>query len=144
MDLGHRNRLGSAMARGPSPIKIGRSSGRAAGTPWLPRTSPGSSGITSNKRAKPQLLLDEPADRAALGPPQARVEEQLARVVPWLAVDVDRPREIRGQAVIEPVGISEPRVGLRQHHELARPRMVQSDLAPVVARPRRAQRREAP
>ena len=80
---------------------------------------PASSGITSNKRAETQLLLDEPPNRAAFGPPQAGVEKQLAGIVARLAVDVDRSREIGSQAVVEPVRIGKPRVGLRQDHELA-------------------------
>ena len=94
--------------------------GSTAGMPWLPRTRFGSSGTTSNKCPEPQLLPRELQDRSALGPEQFRVEKQLARVVAGLAVNVDRAGEIRGEAIVEPVGISKPRIGLcDSDHQLA-------------------------
>ena len=98
----------SARGAGPSPISTGLSSRSTAGMPWLPRTRLGSSGTTSKKRAESQLLPRELQDRSALRPESARVEEQLARVIAGLAVDVDRAGEIGGQAIVEPVRISKP------------------------------------
>ena len=82
--------------------------------------------------AETELLLNQAADGPALGPEQAGVEEELARVVAGLAVDVDRPGEVGGLPIVEPVGIGEPGVGLRQDDELAGTRVVQPDLAAAL------------
>ena len=85
-------------------------------------------GDNVKQRAEAQLLLDQAADGPALGPDQSRIEEELARVVARLAVDVDRPGEVGGKAVVEPVGIGEPGVGLRQDHELTGAGVVEAQL----------------
>ena len=83
---------------GPSPMSTGLSADSTAGTPWLPRTSAGVERDHIEQGAKSQLLLCELHGRPALRPESLRVEEQLARVVTGLAVDVDGAREIGGQA----------------------------------------------
>ena len=106
------------------------------GRPWLPRTSVGSSGITSKRVRKPSFFCSSRRMARPCGQSELRVEEELARVVAGLAVDVDGPGEVGGLAVVEPVGIGEPGVGLGQGDELARPRMIEADLA-------RARRRDS-
>ena len=83
--------------------------------------------------AEAELLLDQAPDRPALGPEQLRVEEQLARVVTRLAVDVDRAGEVGGQPIVEPEGIGEPGVRLGQDDELPGAGMVEPDFAPLLA-----------
>ena len=119
---------------GPSPIRTGRSSSSEAGRPWLPRTSEGSSGMTSKRVRKPSFFAEEPARDPELGRGELRVEEQLARVVARLPVDVDRPGVVGGPAVVEPERVGEPGVGLGEGDDLARPRVVEPDLAPRLAR----------
>ena len=48
-------------------------------------------------------------------------------------MDVDRPGVVGGVAVVEPERIGEPGVGLGQGDELARPRVVEADLAALLA-----------
>ena len=137
----------SAAGGGPSPIRIGRSSARPARRPWLPRTRLAIERDHVEQGAEAQLLLQEPRDRPALGPEQIRVEEQLAGVVAGLAVDVDGPGEIGGQAVVEPVGIGEPGVGLGQRRRARRreddPGRARAARRPPAPARRRASRRSA-
>ena len=92
--------------------------------PWLPRTSVGSSGTTSNSVRKPSFFCEQPPGRAALRPAQLRVEEQLARVVARLAVDVDRPGVVRGAGGRRARTDRRTRRPAREQDQLARPLVV--------------------
>ena len=95
---------------GPSPIKIGRSSARRPGRRGCPAPAAGRAG-SRRTTSKPQFLLHEPPHRPTLGPPQA-MGRRTARRGRSLACGGCRPSARNpGPAVIEPVRISEPRVG---------------------------------
>ena len=74
-----------------------------------------------------QLLLDESADGSPLGPGKTLVEEQLAGVVAWLAVNVHGAGEVGSQAIVEPVRIGEPGIRFGQDDQLSRSGMIEAD-----------------
>jgi len=69
-----------------------------------------------------------PWARRGLGRRRARTGHNRA------PMNVDRAGEVGGRAVVEPVGIGEPGVGLGKSNELARARMVQGRILPARRR----------
>ena len=111
----------SPPAARPSPMRSGRSSGSAAGRPWLPLHQRRVERDHVEQRAEAELLLHQPPDARPFGHEQLRVEEQLARVVARLAVDVHGAGVIGGRAVVEPERVREPGVGLATARPARRP-----------------------
>ena len=121
--------------------RIGRSSAvRCAAVRGCPAPATASSGITSNRVRKPSFFWSSRAIARPLGQDKVGVEEQLARVVAGLAMDVHGPGEVGRLAVVQPVGIGEPGVGLRQDDQLAGSRVVQAELSAFLAGQRPARR----
>src|SRR5204863_10024901 len=83
--------------------------------------------------AQAEALLEEPARDAKTGEGEARVDEDLARVVAGLSVDVDGAGEVGGARVVEPVRVGEPGVGLGEEDEVSRVGMVEPDLGALAA-----------
>src|SRR5207253_195423 len=79
-----------------------------------------------------ELLRQQPPGHAELRPGQGRIDEQLARVVARLAMDVHRAGVVRSPAVLVPEAVLEPCVRLRQEHQIAGPRMVEADFPPFL------------
>jgi hypothetical protein len=93
----------------------------------------GVQGNDVEERAKSELLLKQPARGTQLRKPEARVEEQLARVVAGLSMDVDRARVIRRVAVVGPEGVREPSVGVRERDQLAAAFVVEAKISALLA-----------
>ena len=69
---------------------------------------------------------------AELGQAQGGVEEEFDRVVAGLAVNIDGAGEVGGLAVVEPVRVGEPGVGLGDQNELAGAWVVEVKLGSLV------------
>src|SRR5215467_15090065 len=65
--------------------------------------------------------------------PDGRVEKELDRIIPRLAMDLDQTGEIRSAPIVDPVVVCEPRIVARQRDELARARVI--DPEPVLLAP---------
>src|SRR5690348_4984451 len=76
---------------------------------------------------KPELSPQELPSHRGGGDANGRVEEELDRLVAGLAMDLDRAREIRCAAVVEPVVVREPRARLRDDDEVAGALVVDAD-----------------
>ena len=55
------------------------------------------------ERPEPKRLLDQPPHGPAFRPEAMRVEEEFTRIVAGLTMDIDRPGEIGGKTIVEPV-----------------------------------------
>ena len=127
---------------GPSPIRIGPVLVARGGQAVAPPDQRGVERDHVEEGPEAQLLAEQPAGQPELGGGEFGVEEQLARVVARLPVDVDGPGVVGGLGVVEPERIGEPGVGLGEGDDLAGPGVVEPDLA-AGPRPRGAGRRRA-
>src|SRR5437870_3015 len=83
------------------------------------------------ERTETQLLLNQPPQSSPLRPNEARVEEQLARIIARLAMNIDCSGIIRRQPVIQPERICKPAVGFGKDDQIAGARMIEPDLLPL-------------
>ena len=65
-------------------------------------------GYHIHQRTEAQSLAEQLPRDAQPRQAQVRINEQLTRVIAGLAMNIDRPREIRSAGIIEPIVVTEP------------------------------------
>lgn len=65
-------------------------------------------GYHIHQRTEAQSLAKQLPRDVQLRQAQVRIDEQLTRVIAGLAMNIDRPREIRSSGIIEPIVVTEP------------------------------------
>ena len=76
-----------------------------------------------------ELASDDPGADREFREADGGIDEELARVVPGLAMDVDGALVVGGPGVVEPPVVTEPAVAIGDEHEVARTRVVEIDKA---------------